>query len=1131
MADVKISELTSAGAAREGDVIPVVRSGEADTRKATLPAFGGGGASVVVEAIPNAGKTFDLESKWSSWKNNVVQFTVNAGQNPKVIIRPNAAGSWSPADADKGSEITFHPMWRGGEIQLQNIKWARHDSDGEVSEHAKSATARSATEGHGEPFKLLFQDYYVGASLYPFHVNPITQDVALALADFGERTAGLAEVAALERKLDKVIDLLEGISHPYHETIAYSAQDNRYTWNMTIWNPTAEVRANGYKIKIEKGSHRLRLWAIWNDGSTDEYDGNLMLNEAGISEAKDDHVAAYILPTKNGNAVTAAKAALLLDVKTGALVNPAPQDIEWTLSDTQAASAIELVYGDTGDSGSLISNSNYILDSGPGSDTLRVYGSTGDLNAIRDLIEPDIGAEGASKIVIENNAGAIAPYRITAITANASTEVWNGDMHHIDLTIPVDTSVVPEEGQDLHFGVDDPVDEEEATPEFELTRAGSKDINVVTDRVFIASGITRPTSQLMAFTVGDINSADYDQDVLVYIRRAEFDALTAAAAGDTAGASNSLVIASNNSVWYRVGRTSEGEILVTTDADGTDLFPFVVYSVAGMEVEEAGSNDTTWTSNNNLTSTTITVPDSDVLAITLGSRITGEVKRGRLYFFLKSDLEALAHANAGATATGSNSIQIEAERGTVYSIGVTAADELLITSDVAAHDTRPVTLYSVSGIDVSRIASATIDVATQERFVATNIAIPSADVFAVVMGRGSTSATARLNRRELKMIRREEMDGVAASAAGQSASSSGGNAIQIDNFDGVYCLLGKDNAGNLIITSSNTSNGDYRDLVVYGVDTHTEDASGGATGQSGGSSGAYTTVRKQENLAQNMTSSSTTIRAGGNNGYAVDDDATHMQVDIVMPSNLNQTANLYYVDPDTDAVSAVLDADGDTITGGAGATLSHRFGEAFFKTIDGKRRLRLALVGGAAWSGGNAEVGLTHETDVNSAEITALTLLDNSVTVAAVARGNNLAGNNVTAVSLDHQVEWDEIISLTINFGTHPNLRNEQATARLQISKDEMDWVGAWSGGTTLAGRTDIPGWVSLGWVAIGTAQQLADWRAKPSSGFVDEYADRNNHAGRIIGLQRTGVYLTGLYCYAWTGPLVIENVSVMRRI
>ena len=1130
MADVKISELTDGGNARQGDVIPVVRSGQSDTIKATMPALGGG-SDVVVEAIPNAGKTFDLESKWADWKGNVVQFTVSAGQDPKVIIRPNAAGTWSPATADKGQHITFHPMWEGGEIQLQNIAWARHDSDGEVSEHAKSATARSATEGHGEPFRLIFQDYYVGSTLYPYHALPLTQDVALALADFGEDTANLVEIRALERKLEKVIDELEGLAHPYHPTLAYSAQDNRYTWNMTVWNPTAEVQANGYRIRVEKGSHRLKLWAVWNDGSTDEYDGRLMLQEAGIREAKDNQVAAYIRPTKNGNAVTGAEASFLLDVRTGLLLNPSPVGMEWLLSDTQAATAIELIWGDDSDSGSIINNSNYLLDSGPGSDTLRVYGAVADLNAIRDLIEPTIGADGRSKLVFESNAGAIAPYRITAVTANQTNDDWNSALGHMDLTIPVDASVVPEEGQDLHFSVDDPAEEEDAQVEFELTRAGSKDINITTARAFVSTGVTRPTSQLMAFTVGDINSADYDQDVLVFIRKAELDDLTAAAAGDNAGAANSLVIQSNNSVWYRVGRTSDDEILVTSDSVGTDLFPFVAYSVAGMEVDEAGSNDTTWTTNNSLTSTTITVPDSDVLAITLGSRITGEVKRGRLYLFLRSDLEALAHANAGAAATGNNSIQIEAERGTVYSIGVTAADELLITSDDAAHDARPVTLYSVDGIEVNRIASATIDVATQERFVATNIAIPSADVFAVVMGQGSSAFANRYNRRELKMIRREEMDGVAASAAGQSASSSGGNAIQIDNFDGVYCLMGKDASGNLIITSSNTSTGDYRDLVVYGVETHTEDATGGATGQSGGSSGAYTTVRKQENLAQNMTSSSTTIRAGGNNGYAIDDDATHVQVDIVMPSNLNQTANLYYVDPDTDAVSAVLDADGDNITGGAGATLSHRFGEAFFKVVDGKRRLRLALVGGAAWSGGNAEVGLTHETDVNSAEITALSLLDNSVTVAAVARGNNLAGNNVTAVSLDHQVEWDEVISLTVNFGTHPNLRNEQATARLVIPKDEMDWVGAWSGGTTLAGRTDIPGWVSLGWVAIGTAQQLADWRAKPSSGFVDEYADRNNHAGRIIGLQRTGVYLTGLYVYAWTGPCVIENVSVMRRI
>ena len=1148
MADVKISELTDGGDVREDDVLAAVRAGQSDTIKVSMTALGGG--VDVVRVNVTADTTYHLADVWDDWAGNIVLFRAGAGAKPTVTIDGEKSGT-AFAPSAKGQVIRLHPLWRGGRIEFKNLAWARHDSDGRVSEHSKSTTARNATQGLGEPFHLIHDDYYVGSTLYGWHVAPLTQDVAAVLADAGETLASLTEIEALERRLDKIVEHnLSELSQsywpqvPYDSSIAGNSWLKRHTYNMTIWNPAAEVQANGYRVRVARGSFKLEFEAIWNDGSSEVYDGKTMLANAGVNPADvtNSEIAVYVRPTKNGNAVTGAQLACLMDADTGRLKAPAPFDQTFTLTDAQAQSALELNWIEQ--DGRSLNNANHLADATATApiavDTLRLYGTAADITAIRDLLEPGGSVVEGSRVLLEDDAGSIDVYRVSGFGATAAVgaDVWNAALRHADLTIDVNTVIYPQLAQSLHFAVDETEDDgADSTRQFELVRAGSGDVDVTTANQFVATGIDRPTTDLIALTVGSINAGDYDQQALIFIEKSDLDSLTVAAAGAAATSANSIIVAENNNDLYRMGRTADGEILITTDATGTDLLPLVVYAVHGLDVAEVGSNNTRWSAASRLTSTTLTLPSTDIFAIKLGRPSNSAPFNGgrlaALIFILKSDIDSIDHAVAGATAGSANSIRIAEINGTVYVAGVTSADELLIGSSVAAHDANPVALHSVSGIDIRSTASRTVDVTQSDRFVATQIAKPSTDVFAVTLGKRQAAEAPRKN---LIMIREEEFDSLAVSSAGQQARSAATrNAIQIDNHGNSYDRLGKDATGDLLFTSASTSAGDADPFQVFTVDTHeAEGASGGLTGQSGGGSGAYSSVRVQ-NLSQVIPGDQTTIRLGGQQGYALDDTATHFHVDIEAPTNLSGTTQLYYVDPDDEISRSLYDEDGDTIHLTAGATISHRFGRPFMKRIDGKYRLRLMLISSPARTGADLEITLTHETDANSALVEPFQLLGTETDVPIQTLVANLATNTLTEIEFDNWIEMDRIEVMVVRLETLRDVVNESAQAELVLTGAQIQYMDELSA-TGLQNRTSrdnaINGWMSLGWLNVGL-NTLDAWRRKPVSGYVTYYRDRYPALpGRIIGLNKDGLYLRGLRAISWGGASTkIRRVTCLRRV
>ena len=1083
--------------------------------------------------------TYDLEDEWESWKNTVIQFVVDAGDSPTVRIRPNSAGTWSPPTGDKGDFIEFHPLWESGRIELEDIGFARHNSDGRIKTFSAldTASGENATQGLGEPFRLIYNDYYVGSSLFSYHVMPLTQDIEDVLQEEGETTAKLTEVQALERKIEKIIHDLEGIAHPHHPLVPYPDPDpdNQKTWNLITWDPEAEV--SKYEIKVEKGSHRLEVDVTFNDSTHDIYDGRYVLRNLGIREAKDDVVLCYVLPTYQGSTeeVTGAKLSLLLDVKTGLMLNPSPITLDLTVTGTDREKAFELCWDNEGNLSSIYWRwqTNYLSNNqgaqllARARDSLRVYGSEDDLNAIRNLLEPDIGPDGASKMIMEDRDGDIDPYRITTISGNTTTDVWNDDMHHMDLEINVNADHFPAVSQSLHFAVDESGGTGGVTEDFSLRRVASGDVDVTTAKALVASGVTLPNTGIFAVTFGasrDASSVSPQVDLKFIFRQKVLD-LDAAAAGDAVSLTNAIIIGEHNNSWVYLGRTSNDELLITSDATGTDFEPLVVYAVSGLSVTEEDSGDVA-ISTATLASTAMNIPDSDIFAVTLGARSNSEQRQENIIFIQRSDLKAVDAAEDEDAYTRENCIFISEGRGTRYALGHTTADEILIATS-SGRDCFPLTVYSVEGIEANRLGRATIDVTTGDEFYDTDITKPDSNTTPYMAATIGAKLTTEAPVKNLVIFRTEELERANfAAAAGNSAGKT--NAIQWEDHGGGEERFGVTSDGDILVASSGTSN-DFRPLEIFEITpSERDDDDDGVTGQDG----SYVTIRTTENLSYEVAGEHE-VNLGGANGWALDDKATHMEVTITIASDETRLLTLYYRNPTDDVSFPVIGSDGNSLQFRAGESKSARFSASYMKTISGKKRLRLLLHSGSSatpMTGAAVQVRLKHETDAHSANVERLTLLDSSVTIAASAMSSGLVSTHtMTRANFAHKVEWERVVSLSVHIGTHPNLANEAAEARLIIPGDELAYVGPWSG--DLHGRTDMPAWVSIGWLAIGQGNQLAAWRSRPNSSFINYYAGRSNAAGRIIGFRKSGVYLDAIYGFSWTGPLVIHHISCMRRV
>ena len=306
-------------------------------------------------------------------------------------------------------------------------------------------------------------------------------------------------------------------------------------------------------------------------------------------------------------------------------------------------------------------------------------------------------------------------------------------------------------------------------------------------------------------------------------------------------------------------------------------------------------------------------------------------------------------------------------------------------------------------------------------------------------------------------------------------------------------------------------------------------------GKEGGSQGAFTTLRRQENVVFGLSGIAT--RIGGPQGLAVDDGATHMDITFASPSTqVPANLTLEYEDPgNPGAFHNIWRAEGENqaatlITLDAGRSTSFRFSSAYFHRVGGVNRLKLRVTAGSAMSG-SVSMTLLHETDVNSAEVVPRKLLNVSVSAAAQAFSAGLAGATFTEVGLDTPVEWDHITSLSISMKVLETLHNEDSEFALEVPKDMLDYVGVFGSTETLPNNARIPGWYSVGWSANGHASAVNAWSRRPSAAFCYFYTNNSGAPSRLIALKRTGLFLTDILVAAWRYPCIVKHVSCMRRI
>ena len=302
-----------------------------------------------------------------------------------------------------------------------------------------------------------------------------------------------------------------------------------------------------------------------------------------------------------------------------------------------------------------------------------------------------------------------------------------------------------------------------------------------------------------------------------------------------------------------------------------------------------------------------------------------------------------------------------------------------------------------------------------------------------------------------------------------------------------------------------------------------QSSGGSAQGQ-----GAFD-LRREEEVALSL--SGTSVDVGGSTGFRVDENATHFEITAEAPSNLSPNGIIWHYQlPGETVWHDLYDTDGDSILLYSGETVSYRFNKTFFHVSGGRNYVKTRFTASTAMSG-TLNLTLKHEEDVNSATVKPLKLLTSQVVVASQTLGNNLSGNTMEEVDFDVPIEYDNLLSITILLTTDENHVNEKSRKRLMITKDEIEEVGLWSSTDTLPNSTNIKAWFAEGWASQGLASSLNSWNTNPTASNVYHYANSSGTPTRIIGLQKTGAYLTGLYVCPLKQPCTIKNISCMRKI
>ena len=322
----------------------------------------------------------------------------------------------------------------------------------------------------------------------------------------------------------------------------------------------------------------------------------------------------------------------------------------------------------------------------------------------------------------------------------------------------------------------------------------------------------------------------------------------------------------------------------------------------------------------------------------------------------------------------------------------------------------------------------------------------------------------------------------------------------------------------------------YRVEVHEWVDSAFAAASGDGAAGTGGSigfAGSFDILRRQEDVSVTLSGTSTDIGP-----YTVDANATHLQIEFTTESLSPSTVTLEYKDP----ISGTWYNFYEEKPAGQASSLaslapnqtkSFRFSSVY---LDSQRRLFLRARGASSMSG-TLSLNLIHETDVNSESESARELTNLPTTVQPTTLAANLVGASWTEIDLDVPIEYDLLTSLTLHFETNRALKPyEDAGFTWTLTKDMMDVIGTNPG--ALANASRVKGWMSIGWAYASSVNDAKSFREAPSAAYAYQWMN-TAAAGipsRIVGLQREGVYLTGVMMAPFRGQCVLAKVSCMRK-
>ena len=90
-----------------------------------------------------------------------------------------------------------------------------------------------------------------------------------------------------------------------------------------------------------------------------------------------------------------------------------------------------------------------------------------------------------------------------------------------------------------------------------------------------------------------------------------------------------------------------------------------------------------------------------------------------------------------------------------------------------------------------------------------------------------------------------------------------------------------------------------------------------------------------------------------------------------------------------------------------------------------------------------------------------------------------------------------------------------------------LDYVGAFGDSEVLASNARIKGWYSVGWSANGHASATNTWSKRPSARYCYFYTNGNGAPSRLIGLKRSGLFLTDILVAAWRYPCIIKHCEL----